>query len=240
VVGSISSWHLLRTPSGETLSYAGWWSGLVSTPIFRFLLLRWLWRMCLWASFLRRVSNLNLLLIPTHPDLAAGLGFLSGSQLKFGAIAFAMGVVVAGQLGNAIAYAGATVSGLKFVIIAYCVCATLFLVMPLLLVSPKLVAVKKQGMLDYGALACGYTQMFDAKWVHGRPPEGETLLGSGDIQSLSDLGTSFAIVREMSTAPIDKHTLVGLTLSAALPMAPVLILGTPADELIHTVLKLLT
>jgi hypothetical protein len=239
LMGSIPSWHLVRTPSGDTLSYAGWWFGFISAPIFRFLLLRWVWRMYLWATFLRRVSKVNLALIPTHPDLAAGLGFLSEAQLRFGPIAFAMGAVVSGQLGNSIAYAGATVSGLKFVIIAYCVCATLALVTPLLLVAPTLIQVKRKGMLEYGALATGYTQSFDAKWVHGKPPEGETLLGSGDIQSLADLSNSFAIVREMRAAPVDKATLIGLTIAGVLPMVPVLVLGTPADELIRTVLKLL-
>ena len=81
--------------------------------------------------------------------------------------------------------------------------------------------------------------MFDAKWVHGRPPEGETLLGSSDIQSLADLGNSFAIVRGMRVAPIDKTTLIDFAVVAALPVAPVLILGTSADQLIPTVLKLL-
>jgi hypothetical protein len=123
--------------------------------------------------------------------------------------------------------------------IAYCVFATLILVTPLLLLAPALISVKKRGLLEYGALATVYTQTFDAKWIHGRPPEGETLLGSSDIQSLADLGNSFAIVREMRLVPIDKHTLIGLAVAAVLPMVPVLVLGTPADELIRTLLKLL-
>ena len=118
--------------------------------------------MYLWASFLCHVSRLNLVLIPTHPDMAAGLGFLSEAQLRFGSIAFACGVVVAGQMGNAIAYEGATVGGLKFIIIAYSVAATLVLAAPLLLLVPTLLPVKKRGLLEYGALANGYTQMFDA------------------------------------------------------------------------------
>jgi hypothetical protein len=236
---NISSWHLARSLSGETLSYAGWWFGLISAPVFRLLLFRWLWRMYLWASFLWRVSKLNLVLIPTHPDLAAGIGFLSDAQRRFGLIAFACGAVVAGQVGNAVAYEGASVAGLKYVIISYCVIATLVLVTPLLLLIPTLHPVKKRGLLEYGALAACYTQTFDAKWVHGRPPEGETLLGSSDIQSLADLGNSFAIVRGMRVAPIDKSTLIVLAVAAVLPMAPVLILGTPADQLIQTVLKLL-
>ena len=67
LMSSVSSWHLVQTPSGETLSYAGWWFGLISVPIYRFLLLRWVWRMFLWASSLWRVSRLNLVLIPTLP-----------------------------------------------------------------------------------------------------------------------------------------------------------------------------
>jgi hypothetical protein len=236
---NISSWHLAQSPSGETLSYAGWWFGFVSAPVFRILLLRWLWRMYLWASFLWRVSKVNLVLIPTHPDMAAGIGFLSGAQLAFGPIAFACGAVVAGQLGNAIAYEGANVNGLKYIIISYCVIATLVLATPLLLLIPALHPVKKRGLLEYGALAAGYTRTFDAKWVHGRPPEGEALLGSSDIQSLADLSNSFAIVRGMRVAPLDNTTLLNLAIAAVLPMAPVLLLATPADQLIETVWNLL-
>jgi hypothetical protein len=239
LMGRISSWHLVQTSSGQTLSYAGWWFGLISAPVYRFLLLRWVWRMFLWASFLWRVSKLNLVLIPTHPDMAAGIGFLSEAQLRFGLIAFACGAVVAGQMGNAIVYQGATVGELKFTIIAYCLVAPLVLAAPLLLLGPRLLAVKKRGLLEYGALATVYTQTFDTKWVHGKPAEGEMLLGSSDIQSLADMGNSFAIVRGMRVAPIDKLTLIGLARAAVLPMAPVLILGTPADELIRTVLRLL-
>ena len=38
LMSSVSSWHLVQTPSGETLSYAGWWFGLISVPVYRFLL----------------------------------------------------------------------------------------------------------------------------------------------------------------------------------------------------------
>jgi len=195
--------------------------------------------MLLWGYFLRCVSKVKLVLIPTHPDMAAGLSFLSAAQQRLGPIAFAMGAVLAGQLGNAIAYSGATVAGLKYVILAYCVCATLILVAPLLLLIPMLVPVKKSGLLEYGALAASYTQAFDAKWVHGRPPAGETLLGSSDIQSLADLGNSYAIVREMRVLPISNSTLLSLAVTAALPMVPVLVFGTPTDQLLGTLVKLI-
>ena len=65
------SWHFV---SGGTLSYAGWWFGLISVSAYRFLLLRWVWRMFLWASFLWRVSKFDLVLflpIPTWPQASA-------------------------------------------------------------------------------------------------------------------------------------------------------------------------
>ncbi len=45
-------------------------------PVFRFLLLRWSWKLFLWSHLLWRVAKLKLVLMPTHPDSTAGLGGL--------------------------------------------------------------------------------------------------------------------------------------------------------------------
>ena len=234
----VSNWHFVGTATGESLSLAGTWFATISSPIFRFLLWRWLWRIFLWSSFLSRVSRVNLQLVPTHPDQTAGLGFLSEGLRRLSSIVFACGVVIAGQVANAITYQGATLSSLKLVIVGYVVMAILTLVSPLLIMSPILMRVKRQGILDYGALANTYTQSFDEKWLR-RKPEGETLLGSSDIQSLADLSNSFAIVRDMHPVPVNKNTLIALALAAVLPLVPVVLLVTPADELVKAVLKML-
>ena len=74
-MNGVSSWHTLSVQPVE-LSLAGWWFNLVSLPIFRFMLFRWFWRMFLWAWFLWHVARINLRLVTTHADKAAGLGFL--------------------------------------------------------------------------------------------------------------------------------------------------------------------
>lgn len=66
------------------LTYAGYWHAFVSIPIFQFILVRWYLRLFIWFQFLWRVSRLNLRLIATHPDRAAGIGFLAASPLPFG------------------------------------------------------------------------------------------------------------------------------------------------------------
>ncbi len=58
------------------LSLAGWWNALVSVPLFQFLLLRWYFRLFIWARFLWQVSRFDLKLLPAHPDGVGGLGFL--------------------------------------------------------------------------------------------------------------------------------------------------------------------
>lgn len=238
LMGGVSNWHTTGAGSRE-VSLAGWWFNLVSTPFFRFLLLRWVWRMFLWTSFIWRTSRINLYLLATHTDMAAGLGFLSDGQKAFSPIVFAGGAVVAAQVANTIAYQGATLSSQKFVMIAYGVMAIVVLVAPLLVVAPVLLKIKRKALLEYGALVTIHDRLFDQKWIQNQEQPRAEILGNPDASSLVDLGNSFTVVRQMGLVPIDKPTLVTLALAAALPMVPVVLYATPADELIRTVLKML-
>jgi hypothetical protein len=234
-----SNWHTLGTSVGQGLSLAGWWFNIVSTPFFRFLGLRWMWRMFLWTLFLWHISRINLRLVATHTDRAAGLGFLSAGQKRFGPIVFAGGAVVASQVGNAIAYEGATLTGMKSVLIAYGVLAVLLLIAPLLVTTPTLIKTKKQALLDYGALVTEHNQAFAKKWIGNQTSAGDEILGNPDPSSLIDLGSSFQVVQEMRPVPINKSTLITLAAAAALPMVFLVVLVTPADRLMRAVLKML-
>jgi hypothetical protein len=239
LVGNASNWHYLGSGSNQALSLAGWWFITISTPFFRFLGLRWMWRMVLWTLFLWRSSGINLRLVATHTDMAAGLGFLSAGQKRFSPIVFAGGAVMAGQVGNAIAYEGATLSGMKLALLSYGVLATLFLVAPLLVTTPLLMKTKRRALLDYGALVTSHNQSFATKWIDQRAAQGNELLGDPDASSLIDLGSSFQVVQEMKPVPINKSTLLTLVGAAALPMVPLVVLVTPADELVRAVVKML-
>lgn len=74
---SLQSGSTWFEPSPVTgLSLVGYYYAFVALPIFQFLMYRWGYRMVVWTRFLRQVSKLDLLLTPTHPDGAGGLGFL--------------------------------------------------------------------------------------------------------------------------------------------------------------------
>ena len=235
----VSSWHNIASPFGGSLSLAGWWFGFISLPLYRVLLFRWIWIVLLWTVFLRRVARIDLRCVATHPDGCGGLGFLAQAQLFFGFIGFAASAVMAGALGNVIAYEGASISSLKFLVIAFCVLIVAVFATPLLALTPKLAMVKRKGVYGYGALGTKYVGDFDAKWIHGHPSDREQLLGTADIQSLADLRNSFSVVEEMRVVLIDRRTLVGLAIPAILPMLLLIMIATPADQIIRAVLKLL-
>ena len=238
LMSGISNWHF--APAGpDGVSLAGWWFSFVSAPLFRYLMLRWLWRMFLWSSFVWRASRINLYLVATHADQAAGLGFLSGGQVAFSPIVFAGGAVIAAQVGNTIAYQGATLSSQKFPMIAYAVIAIVILIAPLFVVSPVLIRIRKKALLDYGTLVTAHNQQFDLKWIHKQQPAGQTLLGNQEASSLIDLASSFNVIRHMIPVPIGRRTLIELAVAAALPMVPVILFATPAEQLIRAVLKML-
>lgn len=232
-----ANWHFL--PGAATLSLAGWWFKIVSMPMFRFLLLRWFWHLILWTLFLWRVSRINLHLVATHSDRAAGLGFLSEGQIAFSPIVFAASCVTASEVGNAIAYEGQTVMSLKFVMVGFGLLAVIILVLPLLVVVPTLIKVKKKALFDFGALVTHHDQLFEAKWLEGQREAGQDILGNPDASSLADLGTSFDVVRDMSFIPVDKPTVIGLAVAAVLPMIPVIVFATPVNDLIRLVTKTL-
>ena len=100
----VTTWYATRTDGGSSLTLAGWWLLGFCTPLFQFLVYRWLWRLFLWFQFLTRVRNLDLQLFPTHPDQAGGLGFVGDSQRFFGVLLFAISIGSTGVLANDIVY----------------------------------------------------------------------------------------------------------------------------------------
>lgn len=238
--GTDSTWQFLVTPSGVTRTAAGWWYLFVSIPVFQFLIYRWLWRYLAWCWFLRRASRLDLRLVPTHPDRAAGLAFLGVLQVKFCVIIVAFSSIISAYFGQEILYGGASLQQYKMMILGYVVMMLIIFLGPFLVFSFKLYAAKELGLLEYGALADDYTQTFDRKWLRGEAPQGEALIGSGDIQSLADLGNSFAVIREMRTVPFDlKMTVIPIAASAILPFLPLVLTVFPLEEIVRKILGIL-
>lgn len=233
----IDTWYGTRADHGMTLTWAGWWLIGFCIPLLQFLLLRWLWRLFLWFQFLARVRRLDLQLFPTHPDEAGGLGFVGDAQRFFGILLFSFSITAAGVLANDIVYDKIPLQNFVPAIITYAVVILIVFTGPLLVFSGMLRRVKRHGLHEYGALATTYTSSFHKKWIKGENPDHEVLLGTGDIQSLADLGNSFSIVDKMKPIPIDPLDLLHLVVASLLPMVPLLLTVMPLKDLLKLLLK---
>jgi hypothetical protein len=219
-------------------SVAGWWLGFVSVPLFQFLLLRWYFRLYIWARFLWQVSKIDLRLVPTHPDRAGGLGFLGAVASAFSPVLLAQGAMTSGMMANKIFYAGATLPQFKVELIGLVALLLAAILGPLLVFGPKLAAAKRTGLREYGTLSQRYVREFDGKWLRGGAPADEPLVGSADIQSLADLGNSFAVVSGMRWVPFTGRTVLQLAVIMLLPVVPLTLTMISLQELLKRLLKI--
>ena len=103
---------------------------------------------------------------------------------------------------------------------------------PLLVFAPQLAQAKRLGLREYGTLAERYVREFDAKWQRGGAPAGEPFVGSGDIQSLADLGNSYEVVRTMRSLPVTKEILLQLTVATLAPIVPLALTMMSLEDLL--------
>jgi hypothetical protein len=234
-----ATWYATPSTEGSKLSLAGMWYGYVSIPFFQFLLLRWYFRLFIWARFLWQVSRIELKLLPTHPDRVGGLSFLAGTVYAFTVLAVAHGTLLAAQLANRIFFLGASLPQYKAEIALMAVFMLCLVFGPLLVFAPQLAQTKRTGLREYGTLAGRYVREFDVKWLRGGAPANEPLVGSGDIQSLADLGNSYEMVRSMNIVPVSKEAVVRLVAATLLPIAPLALTMMPLEELLKKLFGLL-
>jgi hypothetical protein len=233
------TWFATPTAEGSRFSFAGMWYVYVSVPIFQFLLVRWYFRLVVWVRFLWQVSRIDLKLVPTHPDRNGGLGFLSTLVFAFVPLLLAHGAIVAGNLANRIFYLGSVLPEFKGEIILMVFFLLCIILGPLLVFAPQMARARRTGLREYGTLAQRYVREFDAKWLRGGASADEPLVGSGDIQSLADLGNSFEVVRTMRVTPISRDAVIGLAAAVLVPIVPLLLTMMPWEELLKKLLGII-
>ena len=236
---STSTWFAIPQGGHSHLTAAGYWYVYVSIPIFQFILLRWYLRFFIWFRFLWQVSRLDLHLVPIHPDRAAGLAFLGKSAYAFGPILFAQGALLAGMIASRVLYGGEKLLSFKMQAIGSIAFFLVFVLGPLTMFTPKLAGAKRKGLRDYGRFASFYVKTFEQKWVVQDPSSDNELLGSGDIQSLADLGNSYSLVRDMRPVPFDPQDIVRLAAVTAAPLLPLGLIMFSFEQMVTQILKTL-
>jgi hypothetical protein len=234
----VSTWVAPLSPDGHQLSLAGWWRALVSQPLYLMLVLGWLWRVALWARFLRGVSRLDLELIPAHPDLAAGLGFTGTSIRAFLLLATALSVPVAGTVAQGVLYGGRSLPDFKFVIAGIVIVEMVIFIGPLFLLVPALLQARTRGIFKYGALAEAMGQQFEGRWLRSANGVTTEALSAPDFSATTDLYSIAANAHNMGLVPLRLVQVVPLVIAALLPFVPVVLVALPLNEILSYAAKL--
>ena len=235
-IGFARSWSAVDTRTVAHLSTAGWYYALVSQLIFQFLIGLSLWKWFLWAIFLFRLSRLELQLVSTHPDQHAGIGFLGMSPLGLAPTAFAIAAAIGGTWRTEILRQGAHLMSFKIEAIVLLLIILLMAMGPLVFFVPRLARLRRQGILDYGALGQSQSMEFHRKWVLGRRDQPEDFLAAPEISTLTDYATSYENIEKLQPFTLDKGALIALVMAVAIPLFPVVLAEVP----LATVLKSLS
>ncbi|WP_114241135.1 hypothetical protein [Dyella sp. C9] len=229
-------WH--RSNGPLHLSLAGWWHLLVSVPLLMGLLLAWIWRVGVWARFLHCVSRMNLHLIASHPDKAAGLQFVSFSPRLFAPLAFAIGVITAGTFANEVLHLGINPTehagvpiGTAIVVVAIFICPPLVFARPLLMAW-------RRGVFEYGGLASRLGHQFEDKWLDPQSKVDTGSLAEPDFSSTTDLYSVVANVYSMRPVLFDPRSAIALAIATLVPFGPIWLTVIPAKTLLSQLLKL--
>ncbi len=238
--GLTGNWDQLRVAvEGGGGAMLGWYLWFC-LPLFRFLMLRWLWHLGLWCYFLWRVQRLKLHLVPTHPDRAAGLGYLEVVHEQFTALIAAISVVLAAAAAESL-HAGTTAFEALYVQIPMVLVSVLLVfVGPLFLFAPKLWTCRTTGWSAYMRMASRYAAAFDRKWIGDASATGESQLGAADLQSLADLGNSVNVVRGMNIIPASRRLILTLMASSVIPALPLVTFKYPIKEVAAKLFQSLT
>ena len=234
-----STWRSIVSESGHTRTLAGWWYLGVGVVLFQFLLWRWLWRLAIWYGFLWRMSRLDLRLIATHPDHAAGLGFVGEAQRFFWIIVAAFAFTASGVLGDEIVYGGVPLTTFWIAIGGYVVLVLIVFLLPLTMFSAQMSRSKIRSMHEYSAFATLHNRLFDEKWVQGGHAKNEVPLGAPEISSLADLAGASDVLYRMRPVPFDPRDAMALALAALIPMTPLALTMFPAKRILDLLFKVL-
>ena len=233
-----SSWLVSGGPEGASLTAAGWWCALVSSPLFWFLLLRWLWRHVVWGLLLRDLAQLELRLVATHPDGAGGLAFIGQYPNAFAAFVFALGCVLGAAIARTLLQGELTPAAYGQLMAAWLVVVLAVFGAPLLAFTGPLKRLKEATVLAASSVATRRERAVERELL------GSNMSAAADADAtaagdIPDPAKLYAAARKLSTYLISRAAVLPVAAAALLPLVAAGATQLPVKELLKIARRLL-
>ncbi|MBK3801143.1 hypothetical protein GAY33_18255 [Azospirillum brasilense] len=232
------SWLVTGTEDARRLTAAAWWCLLVSSPLFWFLLLRWLWRHVVWGLLLRSIARLDLRLVVTHPDGAGGLAFLGAYPNVFAALVFAMSASLGAAVARAFQQDAFEVQAYSYLMAGWLACVLLLFALPLAAFVRPLRALKEKTLLTAAAQATNHFRLEERETL-GRNLTAPDDTGMKDEPASQNPSALIAAAKKMSIIPYSRTAIVPLGVAALLPLIAAGATQLPFQELWKVAKRLL-
>jgi hypothetical protein len=231
LAGATPSWIVAVGPEGARLTAAGWWCALVSSPLFWFLLLRWLWRHLVWGLLLRDLAQLELRLVATHPDGAGGLAFIGQYPNAFAAFVFAIACVLGAAIAHRILLDGLTAAAYGQLMAAWLVVVVILFGAPLLAFSKPLRQLKEATLLTASAGATRRERAAERELL-GRNMSAASDADAATAGDLPDPAKLYVAARKLSTFLISRSAILPVGAAALLPLVAAGAIQLPFKDLL--------
>ncbi len=228
------TWIFAQAASDVPVSVAGGYYLVVSAPLFRFILFRWLWRIAIWTTLLIGLARAGLNIDPAHPDRAGGLSVLGDAHTSFGWLVASLATSIAGNMWTEKILLERSVMDYWPRIGPLLLALPLVFLLPLLAFAWPLEKARRRAHQEYGAAAADFARRYTRQWIDPRT-RAPIPLGSGETSAHTDLNTSFASVRQTRRVPFALIDYLVLLAAAAIPMLVFVVQEVPLLEILRRI-----
>lgn len=225
--GIASDWAVSSIGNHLHWSPAGWYYALVCLLLYQFLVGISLWKWVIAICFLFRLSRLDLQLVPTHPDHHGGLGFLGMSPAGIAPTIFVGCIAIGSTWRTEILMHEAHLLDFKIDAMVLLAIVLVIAMGPLVFFVPRLVRLRRQGILQYGILGQIQSTEFHKKWILNRKGHEDDLLAAPEVSTMIDYSASYDNIEKLLPFPIDLGALFWLILAIVVPILPVVLAEIP-------------
>ncbi|TKS61637.1 MAG: hypothetical protein EWM72_00385 [Nitrospira sp.] len=105
--------------------------------------------------------------------------------------------------------------------------------------KPRLLHLKRQGLLEYGALVGQHGRLVRRRWIAQEPVAEAPLLQAAELGPVIDTVSMYEVVAGIRPSPIGMRSVLTIVLPVLLPMIPVFAIQIPLKEMLLKLLKAL-
>ena len=232
------NWAVHVATTGNSLTLAGWWAVFVSNTIFVFLLMRWLWRLCVWGLLLRDLAGLDLRLVATHPDGHGGLAFLGQYPNAYAMFVFAVSCVLGAVVANELMNETLTATTYGMLMTGWLVVILVLFAIPLLAFNKPLGWLKEKTLLAYSTSSTRHYRASERELL-GRNIAASEDSAEETTTDIPDPVKAYTAARKLSGMIVSRTALVPLSLAALLPLVAAGATQLPLKEVLKVMKGLL-